>query len=133
VPAAGLVRPTTVTVADVDAARTHVPLSVMVTTLEELAPVVVPEHVPVKPEAKVTLGDAGTVNADGKAIEMVSPDASWPFPEDLKPTVQVDVARAAIDEPENVTTVTELPAPVIWVVASTAAVSAEVDTLYAFV
>ena len=44
--------------------------------MEELAPVVVPEHVPENPEAKVTLGEAGTVNDDGKAIEMVSPAAS---------------------------------------------------------
>lgn len=57
--------PATTTVALVDAARAHVPLSVIVTTFATVEPFVVPEHVPVNAAPKVTAGETGTVKADG--------------------------------------------------------------------
>jgi hypothetical protein len=48
----------------------------------------------VNPLPKVTLGEAGTVNAGLKATVMVSPAARAPAEPVLSPTVQVAVAAA---------------------------------------
>lgn len=102
--------PTIVSVAAVDAPNEHEPASEIVTT-PALAVCVAVVHVPLKPPLKVTLGDVGRVNPEGKVTTIVSPAASCPPADDVKPTVQLARALALAGEPTYVTAVTALPEP----------------------
>jgi hypothetical protein len=111
-------------------ANVQVPLSVTVTTLETVEPVVVLVHVPVKEPPNVTLGEAGTVKADGKAMATVSPDARAPPDEAVKLVVHELVEWAVAGDPLNVTLATSEPEPVMVVELTAVAVSADVETVY---
>lgn len=100
------------TEAVVDVPSRHDPVSEMVTT-PPLADCVAVVQVPPKPPLKFTLGDVGRVKPDGKVTAMVSPAASCPAPEDVKPTVQLATAVAVAGEPTYVTPVTAPPEPVM--------------------
>lgn len=102
--------PAIVTVAAVLFARVQLPVSEIVTTLDVVEPVVVPVHVPPKPLAKETLGDAGTVNDDGNVTLTTSPAERAPADEEVKPAVQVAVAPEFWGEPEKFTLETVVPA-----------------------
>jgi len=91
--AAGLMSPAMVMEAAVPPASAQLPVMVNVITLETVVPVV-PLQAPLKPETEVTTGDAGTVNADGKAIEIVSPAERAPLDDVEYPTVHALVAPA---------------------------------------
>jgi hypothetical protein len=88
-PAAGFVMPATVIVAACELASAHDPVSVTVTVEPDREPVV--GQVPVKPEAKLTVGDAGIVKLFGNVIDTVSLDPPKRAPDDdeVNPTVQV--------------------------------------------
>jgi len=91
-PGVEFVMPAMVTVAALVSASAQVPLSVIFTTWAVVEPVVVPVHVPAKPDAKVTVGDAGTLKPLGTVTEIVSPAPSAPFDDEVNPTVHVEVA-----------------------------------------
>jgi hypothetical protein len=76
-----------VTLAAVLLPRAQVPLRVMTTDWPAFTPVVVPVQTPVNPEAKVTGGDAGTVNPAANATVMVLPVDRAPDADVVKPTV----------------------------------------------
>lgn len=59
-------------------------------------------HGPKNPDTKVTVGDV-MVNVEGKVAVTVSPAASAPAPDVLKPTVQVSVTPALLVNPLKVT------------------------------
>ena len=93
-------------------------------------PVVVLVQVPVKEPPNVTLGVAGTVKADGKAMETVSPAARAPPDEAVKLAVHELVEWAVAGDPLNVTLATLEPEPVMVVELTAVAVSADVATVY---
>ena len=78
----------TTMVAAVECAKAHVPVRSTVTTFEVVEPLVVPVQVPVKPLANETVGDAGTVNDDGRVTLTLSPVTSAPLDVEVKPAVQ---------------------------------------------
>jgi len=122
-----LVIPATTTVALVDAARAHVPLSVIVTTFATVEPFVVPAHVPANAAPKVTVGVTGTVKADGNVTAIVSPAPSAPPDELLNPAVHDVEACAACEAPDSLTSVAPEPAPEMAALAKSCAVSADVS------
>jgi len=77
---------------------------------ERVIVAVVPEAVSVaeqleKPVGRVTVAPEGTVNAEGNVTVIVLPALSFPLEEVVNPTVQVEVALAAVEPAENVTLV----------------------------
>ena len=104
---AGLVIPAIVTVAALEFVSAQVPLMVIVTTWPDVEPVVVPVQVPVNPDAKVTVGDAGITKPDAKVAVTVFAAAPLNAPVALllKPTVQIAVELADCGEPTKVTVV----------------------------
>lgn len=98
-------------------------------TFETVVPVV-PLHEPLKPATEEMTGDAGTVNADGKAIEIVSPDESAPLDDVENPTVHALVAPALPGLPVYVTEFTAEPVAEITTAADgTAPASSDVATV----
>jgi hypothetical protein len=82
-----LVKPPRDKVAIVDALRTHVPPSVIVTVWPEpTAPALV--HVPENAPPRVTVGDAGTLIPDGKVTVIIEFEVNAPFGDDVNPTFQ---------------------------------------------
>jgi hypothetical protein len=77
----------------------------MVTTWPVVDPVVVPVQVPVNPVGKVTTGAAGRTNPASNVTVTVFGAARAPAAELVKPTVQVEVAWAALDPGAKVTAV----------------------------
>jgi hypothetical protein len=96
------------TVAAVLLARVHPAGRVMVTVWPPVTPVV-GLQVPVNPDVKVTAGVAGIPNPASNVTLMVFPEARAPEAEDVKPTVQVEVAWAKKEAGMNVTPVGEVP------------------------
>jgi hypothetical protein len=94
-----------VTVAAVLLARTQELVRVMVITWPSVAPFPAAQ-VPVKPEAKVTVGVGGRINPGPNWTEMVLGAARAPPAEDVRPTVQVEVALARFEPGVKVTAVT---------------------------
>jgi len=125
-----LVRPETTIVPVAEVANVQVPLSVTVTTLATVEPVVVLVQVPAKEPPNVTLGDAGTLKANGKAMEIVSPAARAPPDEAVKLAVHELVEWAVAGAPLNATLATAEPEPVMVVELTAVAVSADVETVY---
>jgi hypothetical protein len=104
-PAAGFVRPLTVSVAVVETATAHdAPESVTVTVVPVVDPVA-PQLV--KPEPRVIVGVAGIVKPALKAIVIVAPLASEPVELVLKDSVQSERAAPVCGEPEKLTFVGE--------------------------
>jgi len=101
-----LVIPAIVTLAAVDAASAHPPLStsVIVTVRVPVFPLPVAVQF-VKPLGKVMAGVVGTLKPDGKTTVTVLPAVSAPAEVDVNPTVHVEVAPAVFGEPENDTAV----------------------------
>jgi hypothetical protein len=92
----GFVMPATVKLAAVFAASAHDPASVTVTcSPDDVA--VAPEHVPVNPLPRVTVGFAGMLTESGKLTLKEPPELKAPVGEALKETVHVDVAFALVD------------------------------------
>lgn len=105
-PAAGFVKPCTVSVAAVLFASAHdAPASVTVTVVPEPAPFAVQL---VKPLPSTIVGVAGTVKPALKAIVIVPPAASAPLELVVKPTVQSERAPPVCGAPESETAVTGL-------------------------
>jgi len=105
-PAAGLVRPCTVSVAPVLFASAHeAPTSVTVTVVPDPAPVAVQLE---KPLPSTIAGVAGTVKPALKPIVIVPPAASAPLELVVKPTVQSERAPPVCGAPENETPETGL-------------------------
>jgi hypothetical protein len=103
-PAPGLVIPAMVTVAAVLLARTQEPVRVMVTTWPAFVPGA-EAQVPVNPDPKVTAGVAGRTNPGANVTVTVLGAARAPAAELVKPTVQVEVAWAALEPGAKVTAV----------------------------
>jgi hypothetical protein len=93
-----------VTVAGALAASVHPAGRVTVTTWPAVVPVFAVQ-VPANPEAKVTAGEVGSVNALLNVAEMVLPAARAPVAEGVNPTVQVETAVAVATAGEKVTPV----------------------------
>jgi hypothetical protein len=106
VPAAGFVRPFTVSVAAVLFASAHdAPARVTVTVVPEPAPVAVQLE---KPPPRTIVGVAGTVKPELKPTVIVAPAASAPLELVVRPTVQSERAPPVCGEPEKETPVTGL-------------------------
>jgi hypothetical protein len=104
-PAAGLVKPLTVSVAVVDTATAHdAPESVTVTVVPVVAPFAAQL---VKPEPSVIVGVAGIVKPELKAMVIVAPLPSAPVELVLKDSVQSERAPPVWGEPEKLTLVGE--------------------------
>jgi hypothetical protein len=102
-PAAGFVRPFTVSVAVVDAATEHdAPDSVTVTVVPVVEPVAVQL---VKPEPSVIVGVAGIVKPALKTMVIVAPLPREPVELVLNDSVQSERAPPVCGEPEKVTLV----------------------------
>jgi hypothetical protein len=69
---------------------------------------VVAVQAPVNPDAYVTVGVAGTVKLELNVTEMVLVAARVPVAEVVKPTLQVEVAPAAVEPGVKVTPVGEV-------------------------
>jgi hypothetical protein len=103
VPAAGSVRPLSVSDAAAEAGREHdAPTSVIVTVCA-LAVAVAVQFV--KPELTTIAGVAGTVKPELRATVIVLPAESAPLALDVKPTVQSERAEAVCGDPLKVTLV----------------------------
>src|SRR5487761_2075376 len=87
--------------AGVCAASAHVPPSVIVTCWPLDTPVLA--HAPVNPLTKVTAGALGSKNPSPKVITTALEAVSAPVAEEVKPTVQLDVASALVDPGVNAT------------------------------
>ena len=95
--------PAMVSVAAVELVSAHVPpllASVIVTV--PLEAVAVAEQCE-NPVGRVIVGVAGTVKAEGTVTVIVLPEARAPVEDVVKPTVQVEVALAAVLAGEKVT------------------------------
>jgi len=102
-PAAGFVRPLTVSVALVDAATAHdAPASVTVTVVPDVEPVAVQL---VKPAPSVIVGVAGIVKPALKTIVIVAPLLSAPAELVVNDSVQSERAAPVCGEPEKLTLV----------------------------
>jgi hypothetical protein len=100
-PAAGFVRPLTVSVAVVDAATAHdAPESVTVTVVPVVAPVAAQL---VKPAPSAIVGVAGIVNPELKTTVIVAPLARAPAELVLNDSVQSERAPPVCGEPEKLT------------------------------
>jgi hypothetical protein len=100
-PAAGFVRPLTVSVAVVDAASEHpAPASVTVTVVPDVEPVAVQLE---KPVPSVIVGVAGMVKPELKSTVIVAPVLSAPAELVLNDSVQSERAPPVCGEPEKLT------------------------------